>query len=521
MKIPKLSDIITAKDSSQVSLDDLRQQVSALAKQDARFTKKPENSDGKFCSEPWCDNILFDEGSFSAVIYTCESKLLEIEFTVKNGQVKSFKGEPQEVKRKTEYVAASEPFKFNGESVKDDSGEVVKSVGIPTPQNEDAADEVLSCKDAGAPIPTEKKWEFGKPARLMWAPGGTNQITAGGQLPSGEKRAVRIFVTADKNSAFNCQEDLEAKLASTPRRPPFGCIEHHEEEKAFEMADEKKKFTAKFEWSEKPEPAIYCTVLPTKLGETNVNGHLHTSFSPSFRHDAKILTAKCEDCDENAIDCACGGTLYFPDGIRGSESNPAKITGIGRKSVGSLTNWPAFKDILPITAKEPTREPATKAADAEENAKKTKHADKAKEAATSAYHSMNHAELEPKAAKEHATEASEHAEKATGHAADAKSHEKPHAHHWAAKAHEHAASAQSRNVSWQQESHHRAQAELHRRYAVASKDEAHPEHSRAMNFKASEPENKKNIFDGVKIVSSSKKSIYDGVVVNGQPAGRK
>jgi hypothetical protein len=45
--------------------------------------------------------------------------------------------------------------------------------------------------------------------------------------------------------------------------------------------------------------------------------------------------------------------------VKGSESNPANITGVSHKSVGSLTNWPAFKNILPVRAKQAEPQPET------------------------------------------------------------------------------------------------------------------------------------------------------------------
>jgi hypothetical protein len=43
----------------------------------------------------------------------------------------------------------------------------------------------------------------------------------------------------------------------------------------------------------------------------------------------------------------------FKTGARGSAANPARVTRLDAQSVGSLTNWPAFKDILPVAASEP------------------------------------------------------------------------------------------------------------------------------------------------------------------------
>ena len=138
------------------------------------------------------------------------------------------------------------------------------------------------------------------------------------------------------------------------------------------------------------------------------------------------------------------------------------------------------------------------------------------EAVNAMEHSMQ-AEFDP-SNKTHSEESSMAAEEATKKVELVPEESKACAHKWAAKAHEAAGKACS-NQNWQMENHHRNQADLHNRYAKAAADEKHPEHSRAMNFKATVPKNK-NIFEGVKIISQAPKSIYDGVVVNGQPAGR-
>ena len=51
--------------------------------------------------------------------------------------------------------------------------------------------------------------------------------------------------------------------------------------------------------------------------------------------------------------------VTFPEGVRGSASNPARVTGVSPKSVGSLTNWPAFKAISPVRAQQADPQPAT------------------------------------------------------------------------------------------------------------------------------------------------------------------
>lgn len=610
MKAPKISDVLKAKDSSQISLDDIRSQVTELACGDERF-KSTEGGEMSQClSKPWCDGVLYKEGEFSAVVYCAGCKLWEVGLTIEKGAVTELGDEVKEVKRKTSYITATEPFKFNGKAVEDSEGEIVKcgapagnknaagkrandmapnhperwqnhhyaydideagkykpgrskfqyvasrsevihhdlspeaaekiarehnqkleietakakdaNVGIPT--QEENVHESFFCKDAGIPLATEKPWKFGEPVRFMWAPGNTSYITCGCCDPKGRDRAVHVFITADNSSAKSVQNDFESAIATTPRRPPIICIEHHEEEAAVQLFDEKKNFKAKFEWDIKPEPGIYCTGSPTKLGEGNVNGKLHTSFSPSFRHDAKVATAKCEDCEKHSGDCECGGTLYFPEGLRGSEKNPAKIVGIGRKSGGSLTNWPAFKDILPLTAKEPDE--IVKAAGNSEGVKKSwdvrkrelmGHAGQAFQHRISTEAVKN---TDPAKAKEYAGKATDSAESASKAVSESSEKSDRHfAHNIAANAHSEASRANDAIGNWQASSHHSTQREIHSRYANAANDESHADHDRAMKFKASEPA--KNKFEGVKIISSSPKSIYDGIVVNGQPAGRK
>lgn len=452
---------------------------------------------------------------------------------------------------------------------------------------DDVTGEDALCRDSGSVLDKTKKWKQGEPTDLMWAPGGTTVVTCG----SGGRR-VRLWVTVDEAAAKDVQKTFALAVAKTPRRRPFGCVEHHEEERAFEPK--------RFVWKNDPEPAIYCTAEPTKLGETNVNGGIHTSFSPCFRHDAKRATAKCEDCESSGEKCECGGTLYFPDGVRGSQANPARIIGVSEKSVGSLTNWPAFKDILPVTATEPnaeasgTSEGAVKAAETRkssgssqaiketmkansasdkafssgleadhtaahyahtsaasahalaatkvkkeghkdfhsgavashlheadihkesatalkkvgtetmkttdqehteeeiataaevESARKSR-ADKAKDDAVESFQALNQARIEPKMAKDNIQRSIDAAESATVHAAAAKPEEKSAAHAWAGEAHDCAAKSCSMGGDWRKQSHHYEQASLHRGYAIAAKDDQHPSHSRAMNFKASEP----------------------------------
>ena len=180
-------------------------------------------------------------------------------------------------------------------------------------------------------------------SEFMWMPAGQHMIQA-----SYDGKPARLCV--------NCQptRDTGVVKASFTRicgnsqnRPPFGDINHKEVEAAFWPKD----FVA-------AEDGIYCKAEWTELGLKCVRGKTFRSFSPCFSCDADWV---------KAVDNG-NGVLVFPEGVRGSASNPAKVTGVSPKSVGSLTNWPAFKAILPVKAEqaEPKLE-TTKPAEQVEN----------------------------------------------------------------------------------------------------------------------------------------------------------
>lgn len=205
---------------------------------------------------------------------------------------------------------------------------------------------VVHCKSSGTPIKAKKVWEVDKPIDFMWMPGGIHTIHASYGRSEMDLRPIALTVNCTEDCASSVQTAFEAVRAANPRRPPYICIEHQAKERAGEPVA--------FEWRVDPEPAIYCRCLPSELGVKNVNGKIHTSFSPTFGTDADYGKMNCTDCDKTPSVCACGtgAGWYFPDGVRGSLQNPAKVVAPDVQSVGSLTNWNAFKEILPIAARE-------------------------------------------------------------------------------------------------------------------------------------------------------------------------
>lgn len=207
----------------------------------------------------------------------------------------------------------------------------------------------LSCRSEGVPLRARKEWAVGRPVEIQWMPGGVRTITAS-YGRGREFVPVEITLACDPQTAEVVQSSLDHIKAANPRRPPYGCIEHRAEERAFDPI--------RFMWKETPEPGVYCLVEPSELGARNVNGRVHTSFSPTFDTDADYKQMFCSGCGGDLTTCHCAGrhVFRFKTGARGSPTNPARVTSLDAQSVGSLTNWPAFKDILPVNARGQDRE---------------------------------------------------------------------------------------------------------------------------------------------------------------------
>jgi len=189
--------------------------------------------------------------------------------------------------------------------------------------------DTVHCKASGSAIAPSAKWTVDEPVSFQWLPGGVTTINA-----NFNGKPIELTVQCDESTATAVQSSFE-KWTNRSRQVPFACVEHREEEAAFRLP----KGVASFAWKDDPEPGVFCTALPTELGCRNVNGRIHNSFSPSFTTDADY--AKASDK---------GGCMVFPSGARGSRQNPARVTGMAF-SCGSITNKPAFLNIMPVKAK--------------------------------------------------------------------------------------------------------------------------------------------------------------------------
>lgn len=190
--------------------------------------------------------------------------------------------------------------------------------------------EVIHCRATSAMGPklgTSAPWRPGARTEFMFLPAGVSTICAGYRGGS-----IELTVECDEATADAVQASLDAWRQERPKQTPFGCVEHREAEASvFITAD------CGFSWK---GDGVYLTAEPTTLGAQNVNGRIHRSWSPSFTTDADYSQAT----ERN-------GVLVFPEFVRGSRTNPARITGVAFV-VGTLTNKPAFFSMSPVRARE-------------------------------------------------------------------------------------------------------------------------------------------------------------------------
>lgn len=271
----------------------LRQQVRERANSDPRFKKADQPNSA------WCEDLIAPDGDgpWKAVICSSDSKLFEVPFTIDAGVVK-LGDSSREVFRSIRYL----PLAAKKAGLDD------LPVAIRAKQ---MSSEITSANDP---------W--------MYAPGGDHTITPGAGDGSAE-----VTLRIDASTAAILNASL-AKLnkANDPQRA-FIDYEHDEAKGATSWPIE-------FVWSASPQPGIYLKHEPSALGKELVDGKIVRAFSPSIYSDAD-LPKKIK----------AGQHVKIAAGKRGSKENPARITGLVYPAIGTLTNNPAFKKILPLWAK--------------------------------------------------------------------------------------------------------------------------------------------------------------------------
>ena len=210
----------------------------------------------------------------------------------------------------------------------------------------------IQCRAAvGSQIRTSKPWVPGEPVEFVYAPEGQHTITAGFRRSD----TITITVQVDERTPGDLQEAFEHLTATMPKQEPYG-DEDHESKKAtvrFPIAG------TTFKWGEvKGERGVIIAGgEPTTYGADAVNGKVYRSWSPEFTTDADFAKAS-RNTD---------GHWTFPDGVRGSERNPARLVGVNFV-VGALTNRPAFRAMPPVKAKQAETSDTIQAAGTSEGA---------------------------------------------------------------------------------------------------------------------------------------------------------
>ncbi|MHB8520722.1 MAG: phage protease [Limisphaerales bacterium] len=173
------------------------------------------------------------------------------------------------------------------------------SAGTPRPT---AQEELILARAMGVDVTA-------LPGEFMYMPAGDHEINA-----SRAGRPVSVRVHIDRGTAEALQQSLEAHSSETPHRPFFDF--DHDNNKA-------SAWPRKFFWR---DTGVFVAVEWTKSGAEAVQGKDYRAFSPSFFVDAK---------------------------------DPAHVTG-APLDMGGLVNNPAFKNILPLWAKnQETEKPKT------------------------------------------------------------------------------------------------------------------------------------------------------------------
>lgn len=177
------------------------------------------------------------------------------------------------------------------------------------------------------------------PSVVMFAPGGRHTISPAVMGSAGKASAV-VTLLIDASTAAVLQASLDYLNSShAPQKALFD--KNHEGREA--MA-----WPTRFEWRDSPQPGVYASVEWSKLGRDYVTGKVLRAFSGQFFCDAELPKPKA---------VRAGQTYSLAAGKRGSPENPARIEGLDFPYAGTLTNDPAFREILPLFAENQAENP--------------------------------------------------------------------------------------------------------------------------------------------------------------------
>ena len=195
--------------------------------------------------------------------------------------------------------------------------------------------ETISCRageGSGIKLAASEPWVSGKSVSYIYAPGGITTINAGFR----RNESITCTVQVDEQTAKDLQSSFDF-IAATEKQEPYADEDHESKKATLRFPARKVQFTYGTHRGE--EGVIVSGAEPTSYGAEAVNGKVYASWSPEFATDAEYSKAKCKK-----------GHWTFPDGVKGSASNPARLVAVNFVT-GALTNKPAFKNMPNVKAK--------------------------------------------------------------------------------------------------------------------------------------------------------------------------
>lgn len=197
-----------------------------------------------------------------------------------------------------------------------------------------AMENTISCRagEGNGVQLTAKDWVAGKPVSYIYVPGGITTINAGFR----RNESITCTVQVDEDTAKDLQSSFDF-IAATEKQEPYADEDHESKKATLRFPARKVNFTYGTHRGE--EGVIVSGAEPTSYGAEAVNGKVYASWSPEFATDADYSKARCKK-----------GHWTFPDGVRGSASNPARLVAVNFVT-GALTNKPAFKNMPNVKAK--------------------------------------------------------------------------------------------------------------------------------------------------------------------------
>jgi hypothetical protein len=334
LKSPKLTpeqfSIIKAHEvTGQVTLrehyDKMHRAVQKAVSSDERFCiPANQQSQSGYKPTPYVVDLTTpnEVGKHHAIIQTAKGELVRhgFDFNKDAGTATMLEGASNPTERTTVYAARIEAHE-----------NMVK-----------ASENIISCRfSAGTKLEVSEPWAVDKSVSFIYAPGGISTITAGFR----QKETITCTIEVDENTASALQESFDY-ICATDKQEPYADEDHEAKKATLRFPADKVKFS--YGMLKSHEGCIVTGPEPTSYGAESVNGKVYRSWSGEFATDANYAKASCKK-----------GHWTFPDGIRGSESNPAHIIALNFVT-GALTNKPAFKNMPPVKAKKAEPEAETK-----------------------------------------------------------------------------------------------------------------------------------------------------------------